>query len=229
MITEYNGIQVVFKEKLSDIEMQKVLNSYKFKEYVLKNISNKNVKIKNITIYKVHFFKGEVGFIYLESDIYIEGKKVPGISFIRGNSVAILPVIKIKETNEIYTILVEQYRNSIGQFEKDLPAGIVDENEELYSTVIKELEEETGLKIKNNFKLIYKFNPSSGGSDETVFIYSIDIEMNYKQLMNYNNVFTGSKKENEYIKTFVITFEKLKKYSYRSLLAYNLYKEKSCI
>ena len=61
-----------------------------------------------------------------------------------GNAVI---VIAVNENNEIY--FIEQYRETIENVALELPAGMIDENENPEDAARRELEEETGIKLLN--------------------------------------------------------------------------------
>lgn len=60
-------------------------------------------------------------------------------------------------------ILIKQYRYAIGDYIYELPAGLVDNNENIHTTAIREMKEETGL----------DFIPYDGGDDERPFFSSV--------------------------------------------------------
>jgi len=224
------NIPITFIEKYSDAEIDKILSSHKLINYVDRNLKHKNVEIKSIRIDKVNFFGSNVGFIYLESDIYVNNKKAPGIAFIRGDSVGILLVLKTKTpTNYIeeYTILVEQYRHNIGKFSKGIPAGMIDQEGQVTSTAIKEIEEEVGdLNIKEkDLKYLTEYFPSSGGCDEKMELYSASVFVEYNKLMNFQDRITGSEKENEEITLDVVKLNSLAdfKAGTKANLAYSIF------
>ena len=73
-------------------------------------------------------------------------------------------------------ILEQQYRYPYDEVIYELPAGKLDENEDLASGAIRELEEETGYHA-NNIEMIGKMYPACGYSDEVIYLfYSDDLE-----------------------------------------------------
>jgi ADP-sugar diphosphatase len=226
--TRIKNIPVSFVENLENKQIEAVSKSYKLLNYINRNLANKNVEIRSIRIDKVSFFGNQVGFIYLESEIFVDGRPVPGIAFLRGDSVAIMPVISVRNKEddvELYSIVVEQYRANIGRQSIGLPAGMIDNDGQIFSTALKEMEEEVGdLGIdESNINLLMEYYPSSGGCDEKMSILSVDIKMDYDTLMSYQNKITGAKDENEFIKTHVIKFIDLPNYGTKAKLAFNEY------
>ena len=77
-------------------------------------------------------------------------------------------VIAITEDNKI--ILVRQYRKSIEDEVLEIPAGKLALNENPRECAVRELRQKTGYSAES-FKLIHKFYPSVGISNQMVFIY----------------------------------------------------------
>ena len=82
-----------------------------------------------------------------------------------GDAVVILP---ITENNEI--IFEKQYRESIEKVSIELPAGMIEFNEEPINAARRELEEETGLIAKKIEKMITIYS-STGYTNEKVHIF----------------------------------------------------------
>lgn len=228
------NIPITFVENYTREQIETIMKSHKLINYIDRNISNKNVKINSIRIDKVNFFGKNVGFIYLEADIEVNGAKVPGIAFIRGDSVAILLVLNTINKNnekEKYSIMVEQYRANIGKFTKEIPAGMIDEEGQVISTAIKEIEEEVGqLNItKENLTFITKYAPSAGGCDENISIYVAEIDIEYDTLMDFQDKITGAENENESIKLDVVKFKDIPNYGMKAQIAYGGYLKKRFI
>ena len=67
-------------------------------------------------------------------------------------------------------VLINQYRVPINKYIYELPAGLVDNNEDIETSVRRELKEETGYSAKN-IKLIHKFFTSAGFSNQKIYIF----------------------------------------------------------
>lgn len=77
-------------------------------------------------------------------------------------------VVAITEDNKI--ILLKQYRKSIEDVVLEIPGGKLELNENPRECAIREFRKKTGYDAES-FKLIYKFYPSVGFSNQKVFIY----------------------------------------------------------
>lgn len=73
-------------------------------------------------------------------------------------------------TDEGKLILVKQYRKSIEDVVLEIPAGKLELNENPKECAAREFTQKTGYTAEN-FKLIHKFYPSVGFSDQLMFIY----------------------------------------------------------
>ena len=231
MITiKIKDIPITFVESYNREQTIAIIQSHKLLNYIDRNLSNKSVKINSIRIDKVNFFGKNVGFIYLESDIEVNGSNVPGIAFLRGDSVAMLLILNTITPNKEkkqFSIMIEQYRANVGKFSKGIPAGMIDEEGQVTSTAIKEIEEEVGeLNItEKDLVFVTKYAPSSGGCDENLSIYYAEVEVGYAELMSFQDRITGSESEKEVIKLDVIPFENIPNYGIKAKVAFDKYIE----
>ena len=93
-----------------------------------------------------------------------------GLNIIRdcvepGDAVIILAV---NENNEVF--FIEQYRETIESVALELPAGMIEKDEDPKDAARRELEEETGIKAKNIEYLTSCFT-SAGYTSEKIYIY----------------------------------------------------------
>ena len=80
----------------------------------------------------------------------------------------VVAVIAITEDNKI--ILIKQYRKSIEDVVIEIPGGKLELNENPRECAIREFRKKTGYNAES-FKLIHKFYPSLGFSNQMIFIY----------------------------------------------------------
>ncbi len=205
---------MIFKNKIDERYFTEIMNSNKFKKWKTK--IEKNFKINDIIIHKVHMFGKKVGFIHAEIiGTDLDGHFIPGIAFIRGNSVSILVVVKNTDTNEKYVILTNQARVPAGKNILESPAGMIDEGN-ITSKAIEELKEEVGNDLDfSEAKLIPLESgfTSPGGSDEFIDIYAYELSLNSKQIEEIKGRITGEVKENEYIELDIVPFNEVLKKS----------------
>ena len=105
-----------------------------------------------------------------------------GLNIIRdcvepGDAVIILAV---NENNEVF--FIEQYRETIENVALELPAGMIEKDEDPKEAARRELEEETGIKAKSIEYLTSCFT-SAGYTAEKIYIYvAKDLEYGYQHL-----------------------------------------------
>lgn len=73
-------------------------------------------------------------------------------------------------TNDNKIVLVKQYRKAVEKELYELPAGKIEIGESPLDSAIRELKEETGYSAES-LKLIHKYYPTPGFSNQLVFIY----------------------------------------------------------
>lgn len=224
---------IVTSEK--NINIHKCTNSSIFHNWKL-NL-DKNFKVISIHFQSIDMFgKDKIGFIKMKVDIIdrISNDVIPGICFLRGGSVAVLVLIKSRQTDKIYTVLTSQPRVPIGEYScEEIPAGMLDPLGDFVGNAARELKEETGLKFNTN-QLINMTNiaypekkgiyPSAGGCDEFICIFLANSTMDDEDIQKLQGIQTGVKEEGEKIKVKVIPYEELWKINdSKALSAITLY------
>eukprot|EP01066_Platyproteum_vivax_P000574 Platyproteum_vivax@DN10634_c0_g1_i1.p1 len=158
--------------------------SQKFQSWVEHVATQKgDLVLKKVTIQGVDMFGDNVGFLKLNADVEdVKGTKLPGIVFLRGDSVVVLMSLRAKHLNEDYSVLVKQARAPAGCASLyELPAGMLDEHKKFSEAAVKEIEEETGIKVSEGelidmTELAYGKESSGvtvspGGSDERLRVF----------------------------------------------------------
>ncbi len=103
--------------------------------------------------------------------IEVNGKKTIREIVDFGEAVAILPILREhQEPENTEIIVIKQYRPAVNKWITEIPAGVVEENEEPEETATRELVEETGYKPGQVEKLA-SIHPTPGYSNEIIHIY----------------------------------------------------------
>lgn len=134
-------------EQLTD---GKYLNSYKLK------VVNKNGNLKD---YYIASRRKKDKLVCVTKDMNV------------CDGVMILP---ITENDEI--VVLKQYRPAIDDYLYELPAGMVDSGESFEETAVRELYEETGLKMKELEVIVGPRFTSVGMTDETTAVVKMIVE-----------------------------------------------------
>jgi len=176
-------------------------------------LDKEEMQVKSITVTDIDWFAAnptpeKLGFVKVSVDaidLRTNKKIISNIAFIRGDAVAVLIVVKvITPSNAIteYVLLCEQMRLPAGGYRKEICAGMVDASGNIGSVVLKEVEEETGFKIKNVNDLIPLGSTytSQGGSDEEVFLYAWTTTITENEFVEKLSEVFGNEEEGEEIK-----------------------------
>nr|XP_025702588.1 nudix hydrolase 14, chloroplastic isoform X1 [Arachis hypogaea] len=168
----------------------------------------------------VDMFGKRIGFLKFKADIYDKqmGKKVPGIVFARGPAVTVL--ILLESDGETYAVLTEQARVPTGRIILELPAGMLDDDKgDFVGTAVREVEEETGIKLKLEDMVDLtafldsstgcRFFPSPGGCDEEISIFLYRGRVDKEIITQLHGKETGLRDHGELIKVRVVPYKKL--------------------
>ena len=162
---------------------------------------------ESVTVRDAVFFGPRPGFVFAEARVPDgEGGYHPGLTFIRGDAVAILvvmhPDFKGDFAKTAKSLLVHQTHVAIGEADcATIPAGMMDGSGHIRSKAIVELREETGLEIDEDQLIdLGHFYPSSGGCDEVIHLQATEIKLPQVEIDALHGKLTGLAEENEHIK-----------------------------
>jgi ADP-sugar diphosphatase len=124
--------------------------------------------------------------------------------------VCICIVLIDKKTKEKYLLLVKQRRIAEGGFTYEHPAGMVDGTKTPLEIAVMEVKEETGIIVTEN-ELINlspkkRLFPSTGTSDEAMYFYFCEIELDKNEIQAFENKAMGTEYEFERITTHIYPF-----------------------
>jgi len=180
--------------------------------------------------------KKEILFIKLKVTYYNNDKKIVRIAHLRGGAV-ILFVLLVCDDSE-YVVTVSEERLPAGIYESiGLPAGMLDGNNDALSVAVKELKEETGIKLvsENFINMTEKFygqgergvDVSRGGSDEYYQCFFSRLSLTREALNDLHGRVAGAVEEHERTVVGVVPISQLLHLSPQAstFIAYGLYKE----
>lgn len=106
-------------------------------------------------------------------------------------------IVAITEENEL--VLVRQYKHGFGKVVLELPAGMVDPNEDPHLTVVRELREETGYSASNIEYVTSLVTKPARLSGRTLLYFSVNVKLDAKTEEN----------DLEIIETILVPLEEL--------------------
>lgn len=190
---------------------EKLVDAHKFNLWKNRLESN-GLDIHRIDeLYSRRNGKGEVLFSLLYTDATTpEGNKIPPICFLKGEVVCVLICFIDTLTKEKFLILVRQRRICDGSLTYEHPAGMLDSESDAAEVAAREVWEETGIAVQKE-QLVQlnsePFYPSTGTSDEAMYLYYCELELAHEEIQSYHNKSQGLLSDHEYIETFVVPFE----------------------
>lgn len=215
------------------IDTAAVVASKPYTDWV-QSMDEQRFKVRGVHIQSVDMFGPKVGFIKFKADVTdAKGKFVPGIVFMRGGAVGMLPIFRCNGVE--YTVLTVQPRVPTGAFDfAEIPAGMLDGSGNFAGVAAKELEEELEFKI-DPAELVdlsafaghtRGFFVSPGGSDETLRLFTFSRDVSAEELAAWNGKCTGLLSEGEQITLKIVPVEDLWKIADgKTIVAYTLYKK----
>lgn len=223
--------------------------------------------LREIEIQSVDRFGPRIGFVKLKAAILRDelpgddkgadctssrqqpSLALPGISFLRGASVAILMILRPRDSRrERYVVLTEQPRIPAGSLAfLEIPAGMLDDGEGgsfFVGPAAAEVEEETGFRIPRGELvdmtalalagsehpeaqgLDRAMYPSPGGCDESIALLLWEKELDRQEIEDLRGKLAGQRRQSEMITLRVKPYEDLWKEGARdakTLAAWALY------
>jgi len=201
-----NGLKVQVTG-LSDEVLPEVLGSVMFNEW--RHRLGPGFVVKSIEFQSVDMFGSKPGFIKFKADVVgPDGKFIPGIVFMRGGCVAILPILECEGVE--YTIVIHQRRFASGYYDLvEIPAGMLDGDGNFAGVAAKEMDEETGIKMGQDelvdmTEMVYGDSvpgvfTTPGGSDEFIRYFLYREQVDRHRLAELQGKLTGAADENEQI------------------------------
>nr|CAB3466832.1 unnamed protein product [Digitaria exilis] len=219
-------VLVVGAPGLPEAEFRNAVDSALFKQWLRNLQSEKGVltygrlNLTRILIQGVDMFGKRVGFLKFKADIIDEETKakVPGIVFARGPAVAVL--ILLECNGQTYAVLTEQVRVPVGKFLLELPAGMLDDEQgDFIGTAVREVEEETGIKLKLEDMVDLtalldpatggRMLPSPGGCDEEIGLFLYRGRVDEDTIRSLEGKETGLRDHGELINLRVVPYSQL--------------------
>lgn len=162
------------------------------------NAAKKITNEKFLNLYKLHAEnKNKKSIEYLVAS---RAKEVDALKSINhSENPDAVAIFGITEDDKV--VLICQYRYAIGDYIYELPAGLVDEGEDIYNTAIREMKEETGLDFSPKKTLFSRgYYSSAGMTDESCAIVCGTV---------YGNISKAGNEESEEIEILLVDKEEI--------------------
>ena len=124
-----------------------------------------NTDIDEKTLRENKLYEGRIISLYVDDVLLPNGEKGSREYVSHRGGAAILPV---DEDGNVY--LVRQFRYPYREEILEIPAGKLEKGEEFYSTAVRELEEETGMKA-SKMTFLGVLYPTPGYTNEHLYVY----------------------------------------------------------
>lgn len=213
-----------------------ITHSLSLQSNVNHEFSKSPYRLREITVQSVDWFgsgdKKRLGFVKISAQITNDNEEhLPGAVFMRGSSVAMLLVLQPDDVpegdeSEKHVLLTVQPRLAAGSLAfPEIPAGMLDDAGSFSGGAAKEIEEETGLVVKdedlidmtalalqdeNSAEQLQKgVFTTPGACDEFVPIFYYHKRLPRKELEEFRGKLTGLRDEGEKITLKVVKLDDL--------------------
>ncbi|MEK7641658.1 MAG: NUDIX domain-containing protein [Patescibacteria group bacterium] len=187
-----------------------------------------DITIKSVTMVSVDF-KADNKPIFAKLSVEAHGKDgkriLPDVVFLRGDSVAILPILTILGSDEKFVILTSQVRLPVGDPELvEIPAGMLDQSSNFIGVAAREFEEEVGMRLDPAELIPLTPDPvgctqlipfekpialSPGACDEGMRFFLFRKEVSGDVIKELQGKLTGNKDEGEMICLLILPLEQV--------------------
>ncbi|RMG57723.1 MAG: NUDIX domain-containing protein [Bacteroidetes bacterium] len=184
----------------------------KFKKWVA-DLLEQGLKIHEIQeVFTRSKHDGDLLFAMLMLDATTpEGDKIPPVCFMKGQVVSIMVLLIDEATGERFLLLVKQRRICNGGLIYEQVAGMVDGDDDPHEVAVREVEEETGLKVTPEQVISLNAEPywvSTGTSEEAMFFYYCALTLDRASIEALDGNQMGVISEHERIHTEVVPYAK---------------------
>ena len=208
MSTQSQGdlpVEVTFIYELAEAKREAVFAMPAFRRWVEKLATN--FIAEHVYVERVVFFGSRHGFVLASAQAKaLDGTAIPTTVFLRGDSVAVLPVLT-DSAGRIWTLLLRQARVPVGAAAyEEIPAGMLDGGV-FASKALDELREETGVDLgitEADLELLEQVHPSPGACDESIRIYAAHKLIDDETLARLSGAKGGNPDEHESITVEVV-------------------------
>lgn len=224
-----NGSAVPVTAAGPHIDLARVTSCVPFKDW--SSTIDRSLTVKKVHVTDVDYFGSRVGFLKFRAEVQKDGVFIPGIVFMRGGAVSIMPVLQCG--GQKFVLCCRQPRAPIGHAAfLEIPAGMLDGDGHFSGVAAKEMKEETGLEIKDDELIdltalayglpggakdthsvsdtgVRGMYPSVGACDEFLRLLYWSKDVSQAELDGLRGKATGNMEEGELITLEIVPYDEL--------------------
>ncbi|OHS94718.1 hydrolase, NUDIX family protein [Tritrichomonas foetus] len=186
-----------------------------------RNRLDPSVHIEDASIVTIDLFGKRIGYVEIEANYTLNNIKNTEKFILSGESCMVLVLLHSIDTNENFTVLVQQPRVGCGKIMYEFPAGSTDGSKDFLATAARELAEEVGIHcdVSDMIQVSQLFCPEHPKTylnhprfDQSMLFYLVIQKLTKNEIMEYEGKQRGAE-EDEQISLHVIPFEESWKYA----------------
>ena len=153
------------------------------------------------------------GIIALFVDAIIEserGDRMPRCMLLRGDSAIVIALLRVKDTFELYTLMVEQLRPVDGKNTLEFVGGMIETEETPRQCAVREVREELGIAIEEGDLISLFPEPirvCTAMLDERAHFFAFEKTVDAPFVNSLEGSAQGEHSDGEYIRVRVVDFE----------------------
>lgn len=210
------SVPVAASPALPDDTVTRALTSSLFREWAAS--LDASFAVSRVEVQSVDFFGPRVGFLKLLATATRGGLPVPGVVFLRGGAVAVLPILSCRGAR--FVVCCRQPRLAVGAGAfLEIPAGMLDGSGRFASVAAAEMREETGIEMHESALVDLTalafagaapgVFPSVGACDEFLRLLLWERECDEPYLHALRGRLAGNRDEHEAIVVELVAYDDL--------------------
>ena len=194
-------------------------NSKSFQDWLIPYEDSSQYLLEEVVLTDLDIFGNRVGFSKFEAKIFDRINKIylPGIVLLRGDSVAILVIIRCSDNLDVSpkVLLTKQFRTSQSTVVYETIAGMMDSSQKIKGKALDELKGESGIELESkqliNLTEWAGINQgmmmSPGLQDERIHILFTELNMTESEIDNLEDSQHGVLDEGEVIRLMTVNID----------------------
>lgn len=138
------------------------------------------------------------------------GDRMPRCMLLRGDSAIVIALLRVKDTGELYSLMVEQLRPVDGENTFEFVGGMIEAEETPRQCAVREVSEELGITIEENDLISLFSGPirvCTAMLDERAYFFAFEKTVDTRFLKSLEGRAQGEQSDGECIRVRVVDFE----------------------